>query len=101
MEELCEGLPPQVLKYLEYVTTLKFDKSPNYDYCRKFWKDLLVSKGHATDIYFDWLNKQMGKQIQYKDYADYKGKSEDPKKKQSDKRMLLKKQPSHKDKINL
>ena len=61
MEELCEGLPPQVLKYLEYVTTLKFDKSPNYDYCRKFWKDLLVSKGHVTDIYFDWLNKKMGK----------------------------------------
>ena len=74
MKELCEGLPPQVLKYLEYVTSLKFDKAPNYDLCRKFWRELMVSRGHEQDIYFDWLNKKMQKQINPRDYADYKEK---------------------------
>jgi len=60
--------------YLDYVTKLDFHKGPDYNLCRKFWKELLHSKGHEPDIYFDWLNKKMGKPLQYKDYADYEEK---------------------------
>lgn len=71
MQKLSTDLPPQVGKYLEYVSSLKFDAKPDYAYCKKLFKNLMIENGHTTDIYFDWLNKKMNKPINKRDYVGF------------------------------
>ena len=71
IKTLCEGLPEVVLKYFEYVTNLKFEDKPDYQYCYKLFRDHMASHALEMDIYFDWLLKKMGTFISPKEYADY------------------------------
>ena len=68
---MCNGLPKVVLQYFDYVTGLKFEDKPDYNYIKKLFSNHLVSLGLEQDIYFDWLLKKMGKSINPKDYAGY------------------------------
>jgi len=74
-QTLCSGLPKCVLQYFDYVTGLKFEDKPDYNYVKKLFRDHLTAKGLEVDIYFDWLLKKMGKSINPKDYADYDAES--------------------------
>lgn len=54
-ESLCEGFPAEFVTYMKYCAGLKFEEDPNYDYLRKLFKDLYLSKGYKYDGIFDWL----------------------------------------------
>ena len=90
MAELSKGLPTQIGKYLEYVSQLKFDKTPDYAYCKRLFKDVMQQRGHEQDIYYDWLNKKMHKTINYEDYTDYdvNDPKNSTKKRQSEKKLI-------------
>ena len=68
---LCQGLPNVVEQYFDYVTNLKFEDKPDYNHCRKLFREYLISKALEVDIYFDWLLKKMGQYINPKEYADF------------------------------
>lgn len=42
LDELCQDLPSQFLTYLEYCRGLSFEETPDYDYLRGLFRDLLV-----------------------------------------------------------
>lgn len=59
IEVLCENFPEELSKYLYYVRRLDFFETPDYDYLRKLFMDLMSSNGWQCDWEFDWLSKQM------------------------------------------
>jgi len=54
-KKLCEGLPEEFAKFLEYCQNLKFDDEPNYKYCINLFKDLYKSKDYDNDYLYDWV----------------------------------------------
>ena len=35
LENLCQGLPPQIARILKYIRNIFFDAKPDYEYLRK------------------------------------------------------------------
>jgi serine/threonine protein kinase len=51
---LCEGLKPCFAKFLLYARSLKYDETPDYDYCRRIFRDELdKSYGDGADSWID------------------------------------------------
>ena len=44
--------------YLRYVRHLDFFETPDYEYLRKLFNDLMDKKGYRRDNVFDWSGKQ-------------------------------------------
>lgn len=59
IEVLCENFPEELAKYLQYVRRLDFFETPDYDYLRKLFMDLMASNGWECDWDFDWIGRQM------------------------------------------
>ncbi|XP_074651878.1 casein kinase I-like [Tubulanus polymorphus] len=59
IEVLCEGFPEELARYLKYVRSLDFFETPDYDYLRKLFQDLMEKKGWDSDWEFDWTGRQM------------------------------------------
>lgn len=53
-EELCQGLPEEFCKFLQYCKSLLFSEKPNYDYLRGLFLKLFERRGFANDGVFDW-----------------------------------------------
>ena len=52
-------LTEELATYLRYVRRLDFFETPDYDYLRKLFTDLMEKKGWEQDWEFDWTGKQM------------------------------------------
>jgi len=57
-KELCKGLPSEFGTLLTYTRNLKFDETPNYNYCRRLLRDVFDSNGYTMDYVYDWTVKQ-------------------------------------------
>jgi casein kinase 1 gamma len=57
IDVLCQSHPEEFAKYLKYVRNLDFFETPNYEYLRKLFKDLMDAKNFACDYNFDWVEK--------------------------------------------
>ena len=70
VEQLCLGLPSNILywiarlkflfigefpSYLNYCRSLRFEDRPDYPHLRKMFKELLVKEGFEYDFCFDWV----------------------------------------------
>ncbi len=53
--KLCDGLPDEFAKYLEYCYNLKFDEEPNYKMLINMFKELYKSKDYENDNNYDWI----------------------------------------------
>ncbi|KAI8982207.1 kinase-like domain-containing protein [Mycotypha africana] len=53
--DLCEGYPRQFIKYLQYCRKLNFDETPDYDWLRTQFLDVLRDLGEENDLVFDWM----------------------------------------------
>jgi hypothetical protein len=58
VRELCKGLPAEFGTLLCYCRNLKFDETPNYNYCRKLLREVFEANGYALDYVYDWTVKQ-------------------------------------------
>ncbi|KAJ1474130.1 hypothetical protein T484DRAFT_1833456 [Baffinella frigidus] len=72
---LCKGLPPEFGTLLCYCRNLKFDETPNYNYCRKLLREtpnnnfyynycrkllreVFETNSYSLDYVYDWTIKQ-------------------------------------------
>eukprot|EP00128_Syssomonas_multiformis_P007884 Colp12_sorted_trinity150504_noHs@33427 len=55
IETLCENLPTEVAQYLRYARGLGFTENPDYEYCRKLFRDIMEREGYQNDLMFDWV----------------------------------------------
>lgn len=53
-EHLCKNFPPEFVKYLNYVRSLRFTDKPDYAYLRDLFRDLFNRQCYTFDYVFDW-----------------------------------------------
>jgi len=63
IESLTRGLPEELNLYLNYCRGLKFEEKPDYNYCRKLFKDFMYRSNYENDFMYDWVLKKNGKQV--------------------------------------
>ena len=49
----------ELATYLRYVRRLDFFETPDYDYLRKLFIELIEKKGWELDNEFDWTGRQL------------------------------------------
>uniref|UniRef100_A0A914C8S4 non-specific serine/threonine protein kinase n=1 Tax=Acrobeloides nanus TaxID=290746 RepID=A0A914C8S4_9BILA len=54
---LCNGLPQEFTKYLQYVRGLRFDQEPEYKFLLSLFRALFRSLKYSYDYQFDWFPK--------------------------------------------
>ena len=58
VEQLCEGLPEEFAKYINYSKKLDFEEEPNYDYLRSLFSSILEKNQEKNDLNFFWNKKK-------------------------------------------
>lgn len=53
-EILCKNFPPEFVKYLNYVRSLRFTDKPDYAYLRDLFRELFNRQCYTFDYVFDW-----------------------------------------------
>jgi hypothetical protein len=54
VEELCRGLPEQLMSILKYIRKIFFDEKPDYEFVRKQLESILEDNGEINDKVFVW-----------------------------------------------
>ena len=52
-EELAQGLPHEIKLFMDYVSKLKFEEEPNYNYLKKLIMDVINQKDSDKNYYFN------------------------------------------------
>ncbi|CDW90770.1 casein kinase i [Stylonychia lemnae] len=60
-EELFEGHPVELMKYMKYSRALAFDQKPDYSYLKKMLEGYLQKNGYDDDQNFDWVLRRQQK----------------------------------------
>lgn len=55
----CCIFAEELSKYLQYVRRLDFFETPDYDYLRKLFMDLMEKMNMECDWEFDWVGRQV------------------------------------------
>ncbi|TPX75178.1 hypothetical protein CcCBS67573_g03553 [Chytriomyces confervae] len=55
LEDLCQGFPQEFSTYLKYCRDLKFEETPDYDYLRGLFTQVLIRTRQIDDGIFDWM----------------------------------------------
>jgi casein kinase 1 len=61
IKELTEGFPSEFGQYLQYVRELGFEDTPDYDYLRGLFDNILKKEGNSDDGQYDWMYINNGK----------------------------------------
>ena len=51
LQDLCKGLPSEVIDYMNYAKYLKFEQEPDYNYLKNLFKRILKRNGVSLDNY--------------------------------------------------
>merc|ERR1712070_37344 len=54
-EELCRGLPEELLEYHRALTGLQFTEQPPYDHLQHLIRSALKRRNYEYDLVFDWM----------------------------------------------
>lgn len=54
---LCEGLPNEFARFLDYVRPMRKDERPDYKRLREAFRKLAADSGYENDNQFDWIKK--------------------------------------------
>ena len=58
-EELCKGLPEEMIKYINYCKGLYFEQEPDYNYLRSLFKLILTKINQENDLNFCWISNKI------------------------------------------
>ena len=56
---LCEDLPKEIIQFMKYVKTLKFEEEPKYEYLTKILETILEKINIVNDMNFSWINQSI------------------------------------------
>jgi len=56
IKELCQSLPTEFVRYLEYCRGLEFDEMPKYRFLRGLFSSAFSKNKFVRDFKFDWYN---------------------------------------------
>lgn len=56
-EQLCDGLPRELVLYFHHVRSLRLEDEPNYGYLRRTFSNLFRRRGFEHDNVFDWTQR--------------------------------------------
>ena len=59
MENLCINMPEEMVIYMNYVKSLKFEQEPNYNYLRDLFQNLLKKMNKSEKPHFSWINRPL------------------------------------------
>ena len=63
LEKLCEGLPKECIKFIQYARDMKFEDRPDYSYLRGLLRKAAKNNGLSFDSSkFDWIIKEKEKE---------------------------------------
>lgn len=57
VEQLTSGFPEEFALYMRYTRHLDFFETPDYNYLRKLFADVMLRSGWEFDWVFDWTNR--------------------------------------------
>jgi len=56
LNDLCEGLPKETIKFIQYARDMRFEDKPDYNYLRNLLKRMAAKNGLKMDTSkFDWI----------------------------------------------
>ena len=55
---ICKGMPKEMNTYMNYINNLKYDESPDYEYLRQLFLNILQKIGEPDDQLFSWVDKR-------------------------------------------
>ena len=59
LAELCQNLPKECIKFIQYARDMKFEDKPNYKYLKDLLKKMAARIGQKMDTSkFDWIEKK-------------------------------------------
>jgi len=59
MENLCINMPEEMIFYMNYVKSLKFEQEPNYNYLRDLFQNLLKKISNNEKPHFSWIDRPL------------------------------------------
>ena len=59
MENLCIEMPEEMLLYMNYVKSLKFEQEPNYNYLKNLFQNLLKKYDKNENPIFSWIKRPL------------------------------------------
>ena len=64
IENICKGMPKEMIYYMNYVKSLNYEKNPDYEYLRKLFLNVLKILGQ-NELLFSWVDRNVSqKKIQ-------------------------------------
>jgi len=57
-EDLCKGLPDNLVKYFDYASGLAYDDRPDYDYLKQLVSNSCIQEGVRADVVADLQRKK-------------------------------------------
>ena len=68
LQELCNGLPEETIKFIQYARDMKFDDKPNYHHLRQLLRKMAMKNGDKMDYSrFDWIVDEQKKEDEIKE----------------------------------
>ena len=68
LQELCNGLPEETIKFIQYARDMRFEDKPNYSYLRGLMRKIAIKNGLKMDYNrFDWLIPKENKEEDVKE----------------------------------
>ena len=78
LEVLCEGLPKECIKFIQYARDMKFEDRPDYHYLRELLRKAAKKNGLQFDSSkFDWIIKEEEEEKRKKEEEKNTDKEED------------------------
>ena len=60
LDVLCNGLPKEIITFIQYSRNMKFEDKPNYSYLRALMRKIAAKNGLKLDYNkFDWINDEL------------------------------------------
>jgi len=69
-EELTQGYPAEFFEYLNYSKNLEFEETPDYEYLRNLFKNLMEKNCSVYDLEFDWITRANRNKEEKKDLSN-------------------------------
>jgi serine/threonine protein kinase len=67
IEELCKGLPREIIEYMNIAKAMKFEQEPDYNYLKNLFKSILKKNNVILDKYiYSWCRQEI---LNNKDYT--------------------------------